>query len=113
MRRPDFLGRILPAQLGGAVETEKGLQQSAASKQVTGAIPIPFGAVLRSFFPPEDTEAVQRQFGGLPITELLLRGVGASPRVITPEVLEQAYEELQRKAREAQTAQKQASYYAQ
>lgn len=113
MRRPDFLGRMLPAQLGGAVETEKGLQQSAASKQVTGAIPIPFGAVLRGLFPPEDTEAVQRQFGGLPITELLLRSVGAAPRVITPEVLEQAYEELQRKAREAQAAQKQASYYAQ
>jgi hypothetical protein len=113
MRKSDFLGRFLPTGLGGAVETEQGLQQSARAKQVTGAIPVPFGAVLRALFPDEDTEAVQRQLlSGVPLEELLLRSIGATPRVITPEVLAQASEELERNARKAQAAAKQASYYA-
>lgn len=112
MRKADFLGRFLPAGLGGAVETEQGLQQTARAKQVTGAIPVPFGAILRALFPDEDAEAVQRKFAGIPLEELLLRSIGSTPRVITPEVLTQAREELERKAREARAAEKQASYYA-
>jgi len=110
MRRADFLGRILPVGMGGGVETEKGLQQTALAKQVTGAIPIPFGAPLRALFPDEDAETLQR-FSGLPLPELILRSLGAAPRVVTPEVLQQAREEWERKVEKAKAAAKQASYF--
>ena len=105
LKNADFLGRMLPRELGGAVETERGLQQGARSKQITGAIPIPFGSILRGAFPDANDETLGRPL------EILLRSLGASPRVLTPEVLEQAYEELKRKAQEEANAARVASLY--
>jgi len=111
MRKSDFLGRFLPTGLGGAVETEQGLQQTARAKQVTGAIPVPFGAPLRALFPDEDAEILQRSVSGLPLEELILRSLGAAPRVVTPEVLQQAREERKRNVQKAKAAAKQARYF--
>jgi hypothetical protein len=106
MRSADFLGRMLPAQLGGAVETEKGLQQSARSKLITGSIPVPAGAILRSLFPDADQEQLASRG-----TELALRSFGLTPRLLTPDVYAQAQEEMKRRIKEEIAAEKQASYY--
>jgi len=111
MRRADFLGRILPVGMGGGVETERGLQQTARAKQVTGAIPIPFGAPLRALFPDEDAETLRRSASGLPLQELILRSLGAAPRIVTPEMLKQAREERKRNVQKAKAAAKQARYF--
>jgi hypothetical protein len=103
LRRPDFLGRFLPTALGGR-QTPEGFRQTAWSKQLTGNIPIPAGPILRGLFPMEDQETLGRP------SEVLLRSLGATPRVLSPEVLQQAAQERKREATQQKRLNKIASW---
>lgn len=106
MQKPDLLGRLLPTAIGGAVQTERGLRQPSTTKLLTGAIPVPGGAVLRALFPDEDQEGMASRGA-----DLILRSLSMTPRVLTPEVYQQAHNELKARIRAEQAAAKQAAYY--
>ncbi|NBV23573.1 MAG: hypothetical protein EBS05_16840 [Proteobacteria bacterium] len=100
LKRPNLAGRILPEALGGSapIGPRGAERQTAAQQLVTGLVPMPLDPVLRTLYPPTETETLPGY------DELMLRSLGLSPVVRSPELRQQAFDEQRRMQQQARQA---------